>query len=269
MGAYKHVNLELIDEPSRPLRRQIDEAELMNLADNIRSVGLLQPIGVLARGGRYEVVFGHRRLLACRLAGLSFVSVALLTEDVVAGGAAMLTENLQRSDLTPVEEAQALGEWVDRKGLSIAEICRSITRSPSWVRGRLEMLRWPGFVLDLVHRHELSAAVAGELVRIDDDGTIRMYIRCAVESGCTAAQARTWRQEWEIRTVGSAAVGPMLPVASSAGPVGVPRVSCQVCDGIMPSIEVKLVVCCATCHAALGEGKREAQASAVVAEDSG
>lgn len=251
MAKFDHLALKLLDEPRQPAREKPEEAEIEGLALSIREVGLLQPLGVVLRAGRYEVVFGHRRLLACRRVGYDPVPCNVLGEEEAAHLRATLAENVERKDLTPVEEAKVLRDMVDGHGQTVPATARALGRSEAWVRSRLEMLRWPAEFLELVHKGELAASVARELVLIEDPVTRDVYLRSAINSGCSAAQARMWRQDWEVSR-------PMYPEPEAVPLPGpspithrVPLVTCGACELPVPAVEARVLMVCRACQTIL------------------
>jgi len=95
---YKEIPIKKIIPPPAPIRLKAEETDINELATSIKTVGLINPITVRPRNGKYEVVAGHRRFLACQRAGVKTVKTL---------GDFMIAENLSRRDLTPVEEAAA------------------------------------------------------------------------------------------------------------------------------------------------------------------
>lgn len=194
----RKIRIELIDEPESPIRASIDEDSIRELAFSMQKLGQLQPIGVKKKGSRYEVVFGHRRLLAARMLGWREIRAEILDEeDLHKGGAsaevAKLVENTQRENLTPVEEAYALNELRETLKIdSVAELCRITGKSATWIRQRIEILEFPEEIQAALHSGAISYGVARELSRIKDQEMRQNYLAAAIQSGCTAAMAEVW-----------------------------------------------------------------------------
>jgi ParB family chromosome partitioning protein len=183
----------VIDEPSHQLRQSFDESELGQLADSMAAEGLHQPIGL--RGplqmGRYEIIWGHRRFKAASLLHWRQIPAKVLPADFDPVLAA-ISENLQRSDLTPVEEARAVTRFIDR-GFSKASIARTFRRSPAWVEQRAALLGYPEDIQQAIHEKTLPLGVASVLAEIDADDYRRQLIAEAQRQGCTLATAELWR----------------------------------------------------------------------------
>lgn len=163
------VPIDRLDPHSRNVRR--DLGDLGELADSIREQGLLEPLVVAGDGEakRFTVVAGHRRLAAAKLAGLTELPVLVRTDLVrdVDVTLAMLVENLQRADLTPVEEAVAY-EQLQLAGLSPALIAKRTGRSRSTVDARLRLMDLPEQVRDQVHGRQVTLHEAAALLEFTD-----------------------------------------------------------------------------------------------------
>jgi ParB family chromosome partitioning protein len=189
---YATIAVALIDEPEKPLRDAIDPATLAELADSMAAEGLHQPIGLRGPdpGGRYHVVWGHRRLLAARLLQWRDIPARIFPVDYDPLLAAV-SENLQRADLTPVEEARAVQAMLER-GHSQASVARLFRRSPGWVNTRLALLDLPSELQAAVHQATLSISVALALAEIDHEDYRRELAAEAHRTGANAATAAVW-----------------------------------------------------------------------------
>jgi ParB family chromosome partitioning protein len=118
-------------------------AGIEGLAESIRDEGLLEPIMVRPLGERYQIVHGERRFRACKLAGLDTVPAVIRRADDETTFRLSLIENVQRSALTPIEEAQAFAKLADAQGLTQAEIGRIIGKGQSYVAHKLRLLKAP------------------------------------------------------------------------------------------------------------------------------
>jgi ParB family chromosome partitioning protein len=118
-GGLREIPVDLVRPNPRQPRRSFDEAALAELADSIRTRGVLQPIVVRALpGGHYELVAGERRLRAARIAGLESVPAMVREADDWERLDLALAENMARVDLNPIEEARACALLVDDLGLT-------------------------------------------------------------------------------------------------------------------------------------------------------
>ncbi len=174
---------EIHPNPLQP-RRQFSAASLGELAESLKQNGLLQPI-VVSRGprGGYELIAGERRWRAARLAGLERIPAVLRETAGDADHLALaLIENLQREDLTPIEEARAYHHLRAELGLSQEEIARRVGKERSTVANALRILQLPMAVQELVDTGELSAGHARALVGIGEgERQVALARRCVRE----------------------------------------------------------------------------------------
>lgn len=157
---------ELAPNPEQP-RSPIPEEDLAGLAASIAHRGVIEPIVVRLRAGKFEIIAGERRWRAARLAGLEEVPVVVraATDDDV--GLLALVENLQREDLNPIEEALAFRRLADGAGMTHEAIAAEVGRSRTAVTNTLRLLELTPQVRRLVETGELRAAAARALVRLD------------------------------------------------------------------------------------------------------
>jgi ParB/RepB/Spo0J family partition protein len=194
---YQDVALVVIDEPTHQLRESINEEALGELADSMAAEGLHQPIGLRgpSAAGRYEIVWGHRRFLAARL--LRWVSISAKTFTLDADPLlAAVSENLQRADLSPLEEGHAIQRFIER-GDSLAGIARLFRRSSSWVQSRLDLLNLPEDLQSAIRQRSIPLSVADVLRRIDNEPYRAQLVEEAARSGATAAVAAVWAAHYE------------------------------------------------------------------------
>lgn len=191
------IKIDLIDEPKGMVRMEIDSDVIEDLAQSISEIGLLQPILISIDGDRYETVFGHRRLLAHKKLGMDTIRsiVRKMTQPEI--GIARATENLQREDLTPIEEAATYKNLREEYGLTIEQISNKMGKRPATIRRRMDLLRMPPSLQKAVHNKQISMTVAEELWSISDGASLDYYLVFAIENGCTREVARAWAKDWK------------------------------------------------------------------------
>jgi ParB family chromosome partitioning protein len=155
--------LSLRPNPLNP-RGELDPAGLDDLADSIRAQGVLQPLLVTPGG---VVVAGHRRLAAARQAGLAEVPVMVRDLDRAQQQEIMLVENLQRQDLSPVEEARGYRRILD-EGHTTAQLARRIGVPAARINARLVLLKLDEQVQWMFHRGDLPLTLAPVLLRVPE-----------------------------------------------------------------------------------------------------
>ena len=159
----------IFPNPDQP-RREISARKLEELAQSICENGLLEPIVVTPRGGRFMIIAGERRFRACRLAGLAEAPVRVIEADDRAVAERALLDNLQREDLNLIEEARAYRNLMDL-GLSMEEVARKMGFKQTWrVRERLDLLRLHPIYQRYLVDKRLSPSQAYEMSRLPEDG---------------------------------------------------------------------------------------------------
>lgn len=148
-------------------RREMSEAKLAELADSIKAQGVIQPIIVRELDvDMFEIVAGERRWRASQLAGLTEVPVIVRELDDRTVVAMALIENIQREDLNPLEEAQALQRLIDEFSLTHAEAAEAVGRSRAAVSNLLRLLELPLGIRTLLESHQLEMGHARALLTL-------------------------------------------------------------------------------------------------------
>lgn len=147
-------------------RREFDDESLKELSDSIRSYGIINPLTVRLRAGRYELVAGERRLRAAKLAGLREVPCVVIEVDMENAGLISLIENLQRRDLDFIEEANGISRLIHMFGMSQEEAARRIGKSQSAVANKLRLLRLPEDILLALRDNDLTERHGRALLRL-------------------------------------------------------------------------------------------------------
>ena len=158
-------------EPNRSQpRKEFEEKALSELAESISKHGLLQPLLVrpLPLGG-YQIVAGERRYRACRMAGITEVPVIIRELGDTETMEIALIENLQREDLTPIEEALGYQVLIDEHGFSQEEVAQSVGKSRPSIANSLRLLKLPQSILDLVSDGKISAGHARALLTLEEE----------------------------------------------------------------------------------------------------
>ena len=194
MAADGKVPIEFLSPNPKNPRRHFGDADLTDLAQSIREHGVVQP--VVARpsptqAGRYEIIAGERRWRAAQRAGLT--EIPIIVRDVNDRTALELAiiENVQRTDLNPVEEALGYQQLIDDHGYTQADLGNVIGKSRSHVANTLRLLKLPDVIRDMLVDGALSAGHARTLVTAQDPAGLAKQI---VEEGLSVRQAEALAQ---------------------------------------------------------------------------
>lgn len=193
---YKRIKLDQIDRPVDIVRMDINPDDLDELRLSIQERGLMQPIEVTPRGGRFLIVFGDRRYLVHKMLKKEDIMcrVEEMEDDQVVLDRAM--ENVQRVNLTPFEEGHIYQGLFEKAGLSLDDISRRVGKSPGVVQRRMDILRMPESFQKALHARSIVISVAEELWSCPDAGRREYFLNMAVEHGITKEVARQWVQEF-------------------------------------------------------------------------
>lgn len=156
---------EIYPSPVQP-RKRFPQESLRELADSISQHGVLNPLTVRRRSGRYELIAGERRLRASRMAGLREVPCIVIDVDMEESSLLALIENIQRRDLDFVEEAEGISQLIRLFGLSQEEAARRLGKSQPSVANKLRLLRLPPKVLETLREEELTERHGRALLRL-------------------------------------------------------------------------------------------------------
>ena len=174
-------------DPNQP-RKDFKEEALRELAESIRSVGVLQPIIVCPSGsGRYTIVAGERRYRAARLADLETIPAIVRDWDAQKRLEAALVENLQRDDLNPIEEASGVKRLMDETGMTQEKAAERLGKSRPAVANLLRLLTLPDMVLRMIEDGRLTAGHGRALVSVDRKRQMQLANLC-VEQGWSVRQ---------------------------------------------------------------------------------
>jgi ParB family chromosome partitioning protein len=159
---------QLVPNPGQP-RKNFDETELQELADSIKTYGIIQPIIAANAGdGTYIIIAGERRTRAAKIAGLSAVPVIIRNYTDQKKLEISLIENIQRSDLNPIEEAAAFKNLMDFSNLSQDELATRMGKNRSTVANALRLLKLPIEIQKSIEEGKISSGHARALLSVTD-----------------------------------------------------------------------------------------------------
>lgn len=151
--------------PDQP-RTSFKKDEIAELAASIKRDGLLQPILVRKRGETYEIIAGERRYQACKLLGMETIPVRYWSADSDKALELALIENIQRSDLNPIEEAYGYKRLMERKGMTQSEVAQTVSKGRSTIANALRLLELPEEAQQLLFEEKITAGHARAILSI-------------------------------------------------------------------------------------------------------
>lgn len=217
-GEYRVIPLHLIDPPELAMRETFDEVTLVELADDIKAHGLIQPLVVQPVGARFRVIAGHRRSVALHMIEALEAPCIVRTDADVDPEALKVSENTEREDVNPAHEARYFKVLLERDcGNDTNTLASKVGRSREYVETRLLLLLGDARVLQGVADGKLTLSVARELNAIKDAAQRTVYIDAAIRGGVSGRQAREWRlqangfTERQTESAEAAGVPPTTP----------------------------------------------------------
>lgn len=172
---------QIVPNPNQP-RTHFNETELNELSESIREHGVLQPLLVRKKGSKYEIIAGERRYQASKLADLTEVPVIIKDVDDQEMLALALIENLQRSDLNPLEEAKGYRQLIDASGMTQDALSRAVSKSRSAITNSLRLLDLPEAVQQMIFEGKLTAGHARAILAVPyEDARIKLAERVVNE----------------------------------------------------------------------------------------
>lgn len=183
----EYVEVTQIDTNPYQPRRRFDEEALSELSRSIETYGVIQPIVVRPKGNRYELVAGERRLRATKLLGHDQIPALIRTLSDRESMEIALLENLQREQLSSIEEAEAYAFLMNELQLSQQALSERVGKSRSHIANHLRLLQLPEEVKKRIDRHELTMGHGRMLLRIED------------EARCIQLAKHAVQQRWSVR----------------------------------------------------------------------
>jgi ParB family chromosome partitioning protein len=177
----------IVPNPEQPRTRFAEQA-LDELAQSIRANGIVQPIVVRPKEGKYEIVAGERRWRASQRAGLRKVPAVIkeVSDDKLLELA--LIENIQRQELNPIEEAKAYRKLIDNIGLTQEQVSERVGRERSLVATSIRLLKLPDDIQKLIEEEKLSAGHGRALLMNDDATEQRRIARKVIDEGLSVRE---------------------------------------------------------------------------------
>lgn len=192
----ERISITELNPPSHPVRAAIDEEALQELADDIRRVGVIVPIAVKQVDNRFEVIHGHRRLLAAMRAEIAMLPCLVWEAGDLDDTAAKLHENFHREDLSPVEEAAFYAELYEALGQDVDAVCKLVRENRSYVEGRLLLLQGDRIILEALARREISIGVSQQLNKLKRAKDRAYLLEWAIREGATVSKVADWCRQY-------------------------------------------------------------------------
>lgn len=176
--------------PDQP-RTSFKKDEIAELAASIKRDGLLQPILVRKRGETYEIIAGERRYQACKLLGMETIPVRYWSADSDKALELALIENIQRSDLNPIEEAYGYKRLMERKGMTQSEVAQTVSKGRSTIANALRLLELPEEAQQLLFEEKITAGHARAILSIPSPEGRKTLTKKLIEEKLSVREAES------------------------------------------------------------------------------
>jgi len=188
VGSFGEIPIRDIDPNPENPRKNFSEESLHELADSIRATGIIQAITVRKKQGRYQIISGERRFRAAQMAGLKTVPAYILIATDTETLKMALTENIQRSDLNPIEVAITYKALMDGGNMTQEQLSKELGKSRSAVANQLRLLKLPAEVQLALQNETISIGHAKPLVSLEDNEARINILHQILKNGLSVRQ---------------------------------------------------------------------------------
>ena len=188
----KIVELKVIEvEPNKKqARKEFNYKKLEELAESIKTFGVLQPIIVAKKDGYYEIIAGERRWRASKLAGIKTIPAIIREDEDEENTHISIIENVQRENLNAIEKAQGYKDAIEKYELSVEDFAKKIGKNKNAITDVLEILNLSDKVLELARKENLSEAGCKMLLEIEDEDKQYEMALYILEDGLSIEEAK-------------------------------------------------------------------------------
>ena len=236
-GSFAMVAVDAIDPNPMQPRTTFDSAALEALTASIKEVGMLQPVVVQPEAdGRHVLVAGERRLRASKELGLTEIPAVIRTVDSEKALVEALVENVQREDLTPLEEAAAFQQLMEDFGLTHQEVGERVGKSRSSVTNTLRLLALPAAIQGLMERGELTPGHARALLGLDDK---KYAVHIAERAAAEGWSVRQVEEAVRDRSASSTDTSASTPKLTEIRPVAISELETRLSEQLQTKVDIE------------------------------
>lgn len=184
----------IVDEENQ--RKDVNQNALIELANSIKAIGLINPITVAKYDDKFKLVAGFRRLSACRLLNYEHIQAKIIADSATLNILVHLDENNKRERFTELQEAEYFASIIHKLQLTYEQLAKVIDKTPAFISQRLSILKWNDKLRQALINEELSYSVCRELNRVKDKEQLENFIYHAVTSGVNWKTVKKWVDEY-------------------------------------------------------------------------
>lgn len=200
---YREIEIKHVDTSPYQPRREIDSTQVEELAESIRAEGLLQPIVVRAKGKRYELIAGERRLRAFKFLNRKTVPARVIDASDASSATLALIENLQRENLNPIDEALGYASLVRDFDLTQEAVAERVGKGRASVANALRLLSLGVEIQGFLSRRLISTGHAKVLLSLDNEEQRNLLARRIIKTGMSVREAEQQVRSLKKRTTGA------------------------------------------------------------------
>lgn len=190
------IEISKIIPPKIKHRSQIDGGRIKELAESIKEVGLINAIQVKKIDGKYEIIAGERRYLACKEIGVKKIECKVVPKSEGEAEEIKLAENIMREDLNPIELAKAILIAQQKYKIQSGKIARALGKSVRWLEKKIELLNLPLAIQDAIARRLIAEKVGIELARVEEEIERDRLLAYATAHGATWKIVNSWVESY-------------------------------------------------------------------------
>ena len=251
------VKLKFIQEPQVPVRTFVQEEKFDELVSSIKIHGVIEPIICNDCGEHLEIIAGHRRYMASKIAELDTIPCIVTKLSESDQEKIKLHENYGREDVSPVDEAFFFKHYMEKNNLDINAMSSEISKSRNYIERRLSVLDFHPQLLKAVKDSILSFSCAVELNKIDNENELLRAIEYSHVNGCTTKIAQSWVHQW-LSTKASLDHANVEPAeGSEPSPAGTIIWPCFVCETPKNATDTYNIPVCKSCRDAIIKQKED------------
>ena len=252
VAVFREVDIASIVIEDQAMRHNLEDDAIIELGQDIAQKGLLQPIGVRPReDGTYQLLWGGRRLVAYKRLNRSSIMAHVWGDSEIPVKALALVENLQRVNLTLVEEVEAVNYLHHTEGKSPDQISSILSKGRSWIMRRLAIPNLPEDLRASVLEGDVPVGVAEEISRVPHDGFRKFLLSQAVAMHWSIKQTAAACEAYIKAIERGGAEGPTAPGGFDPPPPSTLYLTCAQCGGLKEEGDLALIrVCLGGCNPA-------------------
>jgi len=251
----QNIEIEKLLEPREDIRSIIIRENLDELKESIKDVGILNPLTVVPRGDKFEIVSGHRRYLAAKELGLEKVPCIVREIDDAQILAERIHENIKREELNIVDQAELIRKLHDREGWTYERIGRLFGKSEAWAREVERVGYCSDFIKDALLAGHIKKSHALILMKHPDPERRRYFLKLCIENGASPRTLDLWVRD-DIGTIQyTKEVKPVQKYEEAHPRVTNIKAPCAICDDMYSPDALYVLHVCEKCYNFLMEQK--------------